>query len=640
MTILGFYPLYPRFHDANVCLLRDGEVLFAYEEERLLRSQHAYSGPGDPVRGIFGALAKYKIHPSQVDCWAGCGFMHDHVKPWEHFFARTGLLKFIPNPKIALVRHHQAHVACSVLTSPFEKCLYISLDGGGDDGYAKIGVFDGNGFKDIHTSQNYHLANFYSFITQGIGFNEFDEGKTMGLASYGSVDESLYHKFRNIVSIGPDGLTAQMNFNAFTRSFTFAFEKYDWHIFRQHKVARPSYQIPSIPELQFMNKADVAATLQKLMEDLALEIVANALNTTHQRNLCLAGGLFHNVKLNQKIRELPEVESLHLPMAVGDPGLSLGAALFVHWSTTKKRCSQTPLSPFLGPEFINEEIENVLNAYGIAHERVASPAHCAAKHIAEGKIVGWFQGRGEYGPRALGNRSVLADPRDLNAKARVNQLLKKRDWFMPYAPSILEEFKDDYLVNAQSSPYMAMAFDVKTEKRSLIPGAVHVDGTCRPQTVSKAWSPLYHELISEFYKLTNIPVVLNTSFNQHGEAMVATPQNAVEHLLRGAVDVLIIGNFEVFRRLEEREEQSVRIISEEEHLRFLKIEPAISALKSGNKDNAKKLLQAALGSGGNMLDEVMDSFLKLEKNGGDTVRSYVEIIDRLAASHSRVEETI
>jgi carbamoyltransferase len=427
MIILGFYPLYPRFHDANVCLLKDGEVLFACEEERLLRSQHAYSGPGDPVRGIFGALSKYKIHPAQVDCWAGCGFLHDHVKPWEHFFARTGLLKFVANPKISWVRHHQAHVASSVLTSPFAECLYVSLDGGGDDGYAKIGVFDGNQFRDIHTSQNYHIANFYSFITQGIGFNEFDEGKTMGLASYGKVDESVYRKFRNVISIAPDGLSVQFNVNAFTRSFAFAFEKYDWHNFRIHKVARPSYQIPSIPELQFVNKADIAATLQKLTEDLALEIVANALKATGQRMLCLAGGLFHNVKLNQKIRELPGVEAVHLPMAVGDPGLSLGAALFVYWSTTKKRCAQTPLSRFVGPDYSDDEIENILNAYGIAHERVASPARRAATCLAEGKIVGWFQGKGEYGPRALGNRSVLADPRDLNSKARVNQMLKKRD---------------------------------------------------------------------------------------------------------------------------------------------------------------------------------------------------------------------
>jgi carbamoyltransferase len=629
MKILAFYPLYPRFHDANVCLLQDGEVLFACEEERLLRNQHAYTGPGDPVHGIFGALAKYQLHPSQVDCWAGCGFIHDVVKPWEHFFARTGLLKFVTNPKIAWVRHHQAHVASSVLTSPFAQCLYISLDGGGDDGSATIGTVTGHEFKDIHTSQPYQIATFYSFITQAIGFNEFDEGKIMGLAGYGKVDEALYRKFRKLISIAPDGLSVQLDMKDFARSFAFAFEKYDWHNFRIHKVARPGYQVPAIPDLQFMNRADVAATLQKLAEDLALEIVANSMKATGQRQLCLAGGLFHNVKLNQKIRELPGVEAVHLPMAVGDPGLSLGAALFVNWSVTKKRSTQTPLSPFLGPEYDDEEIEKVLTAYGLAHERVASPAKCAARYIAGGKIVGWFQGKGEYGPRALGNRSVLADPRDLNAKARVNQMLKKRDWFMPYAPSILEEYKDEYLANARSSPYMAMAFEVIPEKRPLIPSAVHVDGTCRPQTVNKAWSPLYHELISEFHKLTNIPLVLNTSFNQHGEAMVATPQNAIDHLLRGAVEVLVIGNFEVHRCLEERQQQEVTIVSEEDHLKALKVEPALLALKSGRKDSARKILQAEGRAGAPAIDGALDDLLKIERNDENGVRALARIFDEL-----------
>jgi carbamoyltransferase len=443
------------------------------------------------------------------------------------------------------------------------------------------------------------------------------------------VDETLYQKFRNLISIAPDGLSVRLDPKDFPRSFAFAFEKYYWQNFRIHKVALPSHQVASIPDLPFMNRADVAATLQKLSEDLALEIVANSMKATGQRFLCLAGGLFHNVKLNQKIRELPGVEAVHLPMAVGDPGLGLGAALFVYWSVTKKRCAQAPLSPFLGPEFGDEEIEKVLMAYGIAHERVASPAKAAARYIAEGKIVGWFQGKGEYGPRALGNRSVLADPRDLNAKARVNQMLKKRDWFMPYAPSILEEFKDEYLVNAQSSPYMAMAFDVVPEKRRLIPGAVHVDGTCRPQTVNKAWAPLYHELISEFHKLTGIPLVLNTSFNQHGEAMVATPQNAVDHLLRGAVDVLMIGNFEVRRRLEEGREQAVNIVSEEDHLKALRMEPALIALRSGQEDSAKKFLQKDLQVEFQVVDRVLDDLLRLEKSAENKVQGLAKLFDEL-----------
>ena len=577
MIILAFYPLFPRFYDANVCLLRDGEILFAFEEERLLRNQHAYTGPGDPVRSLFGALAKYKLHPAEVNLWAACVALKDQVRPWELFFARTGLVKLLNGAQVATVRHHQAHVAASVLTAPFDQCLYLSLDGGGDDEFARIGVFNGHEFKDIHTSRSEHIANFYSFITQAIGFTEFEEGKIMGLAGYGKVDESLYRKFRGILSLAPDGLSVLFNRGAYELSIGVQYANYEWSNFRQHKVQVPRYRFPSLPEMATMNKADIAATLQKLTEELTLEITVNAIKMTGQRNLCLAGGLFDNASLNQRIRELPEVEVVHLPMAVGDAGLSLGAALFTYWTNSGKRCVQRPLSPFLGPEFGDDEIEAALQAYGIAYERATDVPQRAARHIAEGKIVGWFQGRGEYGPRALGNRSVLADPRDMSSKVRVHQKLKQRDEFMPYAASILEAYKDDYLIKATSSPYMGMAFEVSPARRAEIPGAVHVDGTCHPQTVNKEWSPAFHALVSEFHQLTGVPLVLNTNFNQHGEAMVATPQHAIEHLLRGAVDVLLIGNFEVHRRLVEQAEMEVRMVPESEHVRALEIEPALPA---------------------------------------------------------------
>lgn len=592
MIILGFYPFYPRYHDANVCLLRDGEVLFAFEEERLLRSQHAYTGPGDPVRGIYGALAKYGIHPSEIDVWAGVGFTGDVKNAWEHFFRRTDLIKYAPRVNAVRVTHHSAHVAASVLTAPFDRCLYFSFDGGGDDGYAKIGVFTGNEFSDLHTSAGLHIANFYNFLTKIIGFKDFEEGKLMGLAAYGRPEEKLLAKFKQIIHIAPDGLGVVFDAGAIQREPELDYSKFSWDNFRQHKLAFPRYHIPAAPELDEMNRADVAATVQKLTEELTLDIVQNAIRRTGESRICLSGGLFQNVIVNKKIRELPEVEALHVPMAMGDGGLGLGAALFAYWSATGRRCAQRPLTPYLGPDFSDDAIESAAGVHGLKFRRHDDAAAAAAQQIAEGRVVGWFQGRGEFGPRALGNRSVLADPRRPEAKARVNQLLKKRDWFMPYAPSILEEHMGEYLIDAVPSPYMNQAFDVRPERRESIPAAVHADGTCRPQTVRRDWSPEYHRLISEFHKITGIPVVLNTSFNQHGEAMVATPKNAIEHLIRGAVDVLFIGPFEIEREFIARAKTpDVHIVPEEEQLLRLRLEPISRAVENGNLARARELLE-------------------------------------------------
>lgn len=597
MIILGLYPVEPTPHDANICLLKDGQVLFAAEEERLARNQHYYTTPGDPMRSILGALRHVHITPDRIDIWALVG--SPRSGNFEHattdFFQRTTLGSYgTGDVRCVRIRHHEAHVAAAVLTSPFDRCLYFSLDGGGDDGYARIGVFDGSTFHDLHRAEDLHLANFYSCMTHVIGFHEFEEGKTMGLASYGTCDPVLYQKLMQVIRLDADGMTVRFNREMLHAERMLLLNKYDWNNLRRQKVCCTDYSIPSIPEIRYMNRADIAATVQQLAEDMVLEIVSNAIGRTGIRQVCLSGGLFQNVKINKKIRELPDVKAVHIPLAVGDAGLGLGAALAAHWRATGKRCTQTPLSPYLLHEFTAQEIEKALVDYGLKYKRTDQPARVAAGHIADGKVVGWFQGRGEYGPRALGNRSVLADPRDADSKARVNQLLKKRDWFMPYAPSILDDFKDEYLTRASDSPYMAMAYDVEPSKHHLIPAAVHVDGTCRPQVVRRDWSPRFHELITEFHRLTGIPVVLNTSFNRHGQAMVTTPEHALDHLVLNAIDILVIGDFEVRREFLHPHAGAEDLISETTKVLELKMEPAIRALRDAREDRSIEILSQEL----------------------------------------------
>jgi carbamoyltransferase len=629
MMILGLYPVEPTPHDANVCLLQDGNVLFASEEERLARNQHYYTAPGDPMRSLLAALRQTCITPDRIDLWAFVG--SPRSGDFEHavtdFFRRTTLGSHgMGNVRCVRIRHHEAHVATAVLTSPFDRCLYFSLDGGGDDGYAKIGVFDGSTFQDLHRAEDLHLANFYSCMTHVIGFHEFEEGKTMGLASYGACDPALYRKLRQVIRLDADGMTLRFNREMLQAERLLRLDKYDWNNVRRQKVCCTRYSFPSVSEIRYMNRADIAATVQQLAEDIVLELVANAVARTGIRQICLSGGLFQNVKINKKVRELPEVEAVHIPMAVGDAGLGLGAALAAYWKATGRRCSETPLSPYLLHEFTAQEIESAIGDYGLRYTRTSEPATLAARHIAEGKVVGWFQGRGEYGPRALGSRSVLADPRDPDSKARVNQLLKKRDWFMPYAPSILDEFKDEYLEEASESPYMAMAYDVRPERRRFIPAAVHVDGTCRPQTVRRDWSPRFHELITEFHRLTGVPVVLNTSFNRHGQAMVTTPQHALDHLVLNAVDVLMIGDFEVRREFLHRDTGPGDLVSEATKVLELRIEPAIRALRDGRDDRAVDVLAEELRIPPSGARRIAEAIRSLQIDDGDLLGVIVRLV--------------
>jgi carbamoyltransferase len=274
-------------------------------------------------------------------------------------------------------------------------------------------------------------------------------------------------------------------------------------------------------------------------------------------------------------------------MAPHDAGLSLGGALWADYLLNGTR-PEYPVSPYLGPSFSEKSVNGSLGPHKARSSRPKNLENTVAEALASGQVVGWFHGRAEYGARALGARSVLADPRNPNAKARLNQLMKRRDWFMPFAPSILEEFGEDYFEDFRPSPYMNIAFKVRSDKRSEICGAIHADGTCRAHTVSRQLNPKFHSLITEFHRIAGVPLVLNTSFNRHGVPMVCTPKDALDHLNQGCVDILAIEGFLVAGGTDPVLEGTVPDSVFEE---FEIVRHAVVLAKQGKLERARELLQ-------------------------------------------------
>jgi carbamoyltransferase len=279
-----------------------------------------------------------------------------------------------------------------------------------------------------------------------------------------------------------------------------------------------------------------------------LTVVRLAVEKTRCRNVCLAGGVALNSKANGKILTSGFVDRIFVQPAASDDGVALGAAL-APYLDGGGRVPQIPMRhAYLGPAYTDEEIESALRTYKLRYAKLEDPAKTAAELLAAGKILGWFQGRMEFGPRALGSRSILADPRDPEMNAKVNNAVKFREWWRPFAPSMLAEAAGEYLESATDSPFMVLTAPVKPEKRGVIPAVTHVDGSARPQTVERSINPLYWRLIDEFGKRTGVPVVMNTSFNLRGEAIVNTPTDAIRTFFSSGMDALVIGSFLVEKR--------------------------------------------------------------------------------------------
>ena len=373
------------------------------------------------------------------------------------------------------------------------------------------------------------LGLFYAEFTGYLGFQKYsDEWKVMGLAPYGQAAVSL-REF-----IVPEDAPYWVNHKRLLAGASSG---------GQAGIER-SFGAGRAPESEIDDRhKNIAFAVQEACEQAMMTVVRMAIDKTHCRNLCLAGGVALNSKANGKILASGVAERLFIQPAAADDGAALGAALAPYLEGGRHLPQTAMRHAYLGPASSDEEIESSLRTYKLRYTRLDDPAQTAAELLSQGKILGWFQGRMEFGPRALGSRSILADPRDPEMNAKVNNAVKFREWWRPFAPSMLAEVAPDYLESAFDSPYMVVTAQVKPEKRSVIPSVTHVDGSARPQTVEQSVNPLYWRLISEFGKRTGVPVVMNTSFNLRGEAIVHSPTDAVRTFFSSGMDALVIGCF-------------------------------------------------------------------------------------------------
>jgi carbamoyltransferase len=550
MHLLSLYPipLISYTHDASAAIISERGIQYAYEEEKLLRFQHAIST--FPEKSALLGLKTLHLNSTDIDLLVltsmnNCQQQADYSMKVEYI---KELLALRQDVEVECVPHHLAHSGLAVLTSPFEECIFLTLDGGGDGLMGHWGIFQDHQFNVV---EQFDLspAILYGYITCLAGFSLFEEGKVMGLSSFGTINQRLYRWLEKNFWIEKEGAAMKTSDQVRLRyEIKLEPQLADADTLRRHKYYQLEVRFEDPEQQEWLSELsplEIAYTGQRFFEEMISQVVQNIVRRTGLTNIALSGGAFQNIVVNGKLRATPGL-STYVSMAPHDAGLSLGAGL-IKWHQRTRRLHTHPASAYLGPSFTNQEIERLLNSFSMTYEHSEDITPIVATAVAEGKVVGWFQGRAEFGARALGARSVLADPRNADAKSRLNQALKKRDWFMPYAPSVLEEYGQEYFECFSPSPYMNVGFKVRPEKAGLIPSAIHVDGSCRANTVNAQQQPRYHRLISEFHKLTGIPMILNTSFNRHGVPIVATPRQAIQHLMEGNVDVLALEDFIVYR---------------------------------------------------------------------------------------------
>jgi carbamoyltransferase len=459
-------------------------------------------------------------------------------KPFEPYFRTPLFLEqegFRPDAKVAFFDHHLTHAVPAAYYAGFPECAVVVCDGGGDlwmnhtSGVLKDGLLTTRHVSDVAgTSSGY----FYAQVTKLLGFTPMrHEGKVLGLAAFGD-PKPLYEAFRCALRLAPDGA----GFNS------------DFAGVEQAEDRRTEYLAQA---MKGHSRENVAAAAQQVLEDAVVPLVRNFVRETGQRNLALNGGVFANVKLNQRLAALPEVDRLSVFPGMSDTGNSLGCALLMlerEQPGFVQRGVHALETVYWGPGYDDDAIRAELEARDLDFERLdpAALVERAAQAIHAGKVVGWFQGRMEFGPRALGNRSMVARPTDAQINKWLNERLNRTE-FMPFAPSVLAEYAEAVFDNVpparHPAEFMTVTFDVKREWQPRIPAVVHVDGTARPQLVRKDRNPLYWDLIDRYRQLSGIPLVLNTSFNVHEEPIVCGPREAVQALADNRVDCLAIGPF-------------------------------------------------------------------------------------------------
>ena len=548
---------YSEMHDSAACIARDGHILFAVAEERISRLKHDARFPS---LSIEACLAAAGIRADQLDfvcfgwppaiealkhdlkCMATGSLPLNYVdlvstvrRNLNHTRKQNGrkqfLARFPTKAQFRFVEHHLAHAISAYSFSGFDDAAVLVLDGRG--AWEASSLWHGRDGRLEHVwtiPWPNSLGLFYAQFTQYLGFQPYsDEWKVMGLAPYGEPGVNL----RDFII--PDD-------NPYKVSTRLLLDDKPAPLAGITARLGPPREAESEIDPKHKN---LAFAVQDACEEAMMTLARAAVAKTGSRNICLAGGVALNSKANGKILSSGIVDRIFVQPAAGDDGVCLGAALAPYLDNGGKLPMHKMRHAYLGAENSDEEIEKALTTYKLRATRVADPAAAAAEMLAKGKILGWVQGRMEFGPRALGARSILADPRDPEMNAKVNNAVKFREWWRPFAPSMLAEVAGEYIESATDSPFMILTAQVKPEKRSVIPSVTHVDGSARPQTVERDVNLLYWRLIREFGNRTGVPVVMNTSFNLRGEPIVSTPTDAVRTFFSSGMDALVIGNFVV-----------------------------------------------------------------------------------------------
>jgi carbamoyltransferase len=594
MVILGINAYHA---NSSAAIVADGRLLAAVEEERLNRVKYA---AGLPARAIQYCLDQAGVKLSEVDHiaiprnpWARIGtklrfamrmpkFALDRARVMKRFagiqedLATT--FEISPDAiraRFHRIEHHAAHLASTFFVSPFEHAAVLSADGLGDFASSMWALGEGSRMRHLGEVVFPHsLGMYYTALTQYIGFWKFgDEFKVMGLAAYGQPE--FLEEFRRIVHTdGPLSFRLGLEyFNHQSQGADMTWREADQtpilgRLFSKHLEDRlgPARKADEPLEQRHRN---MAASMQAALEEVLIAHWSELSRRTGEKSLCLAGGVAFNCVANGQIFEHSPFERVYVQPAAGDAGLSVGAAFAVNHQILGRPRDFVMDHAAWGPQFSNEEIERAVEKFcgegnEIRIDRLDEEAlvQTTARHIADGKILGWFQGRVEWGPRALGQRSILADPRRPEMKEILNRRIKHRETFRPFAPSILEEATGDFFEKTHPSPFMTFAYNVRQEKRSVIPAPTHVDGTARLQTVSRTSNPLYWKLIRAFGDQTGVPVVLNTSFNDN-EPIVCRPEEGLDCFRRTQMDVLVMGNFVLEKKAAPKfgQEPAVRDVS-------------------------------------------------------------------------------
>ena len=569
MVILGIFGPGP---NPSAALLINGEIIAWAEEERFNRIKTAPNS--FPIKSAKWCLDYAEINLDDVDKIAYGWDSPNYIKGTKAFFLaqkkkffdnssynnlqeellmnlyhpdrikhqlQLGLGPFSASrkvPKVEFFKHHECHVASAFFSSGFSEGNILSIDGSGEEVSTLLCYASNNKIEVIKSFKLPNtLGGLYATFTEFLGFRAYhDEGKVMGLASYGSYQEDLQQKLDKFISFDPE--TGEFEVNPHLRyigdhSYGSRFTDEFVEIFGKPR------ENESALESQY---ADLAFALQYRLENIVFSLAQWLSKQTGSRNFCLAGGVAMNCVLNGRLAEKEFVDNIYIQPAASDNGVSLGAAQLLNMREGSEKNKKMDHA-YWGPEFTEVEIIKALIESKLSYKKSKNICNEVAQKIKDGKIVGWFQGRMEIGARALGNRSILASPLISDMKDKINLEVKHRENWRPFCPSMKEEVYYKYIDASADSPYMIMAFPVHEEFRTIIPAVVHVDGTARPQAVSKKYNPRFWGLLDEFEKLTGHPVLINSSFNIQGEPVVCSPVDALRTFGGTGLDVLVMGDF-------------------------------------------------------------------------------------------------